>query len=125
MYNIRSLIWDLHMCCSVIHFSVEFPFLLSKTVRCSGVALNTLSLIKQELTSVTVTKTEKPVIYNSNISSFEVRLVKDIYIFSMYVKYFFLQQAHQADTGNISSEFIPFILQYSHNNIIYRKTNIY
>lgn len=65
-----------------------------------------------------MTKTEKPVIYN--ISSFEVRLLKDLYL-----KYFFLQQAHQADTGNISSEFIPFVLQYSHNNIIYRKINIY
>lgn len=64
-------------------FSVEFSllYLVKPCVCCSGVALYTLSLIKQELTSVTVTKTEKPVIYNSNISSFEVQLLKDIHIY--------------------------------------------
>lgn len=84
MHNIRRQTWDLR-----IHFFCRmFPFLRRKSVPFvgSGVALS------KNLR----TKTEKPVIYNSNISSVEVRLLKDthIYIYLACIKYFFSYSKH-------------------------------
>lgn len=58
-----------------------FPFILSKTVRLLLRSCIEYTVFDKTRTLVTVTKTEKPVIYNSNISSFEVRLLKDMYIY--------------------------------------------
>lgn len=127
IYSIRSLMWDLHRCCSVIQFFCRiFPFILSKTVRLLLRSCIEHTVLDKTRTLVTVTKNRKASNLQQQHQQLWSTIVKRyVYLFSMYLKYFFLQQAHQADTGNISSEFIPFVLQYSHNIIIYRKINIY